>query len=105
MDYNGIIIFALAFAFGWVLREQYAKYRVNKMMSFLETTVTAEVKEKVVRIVIERHSGMFYVYSAEDRSFMAQGVTRQELEDNLAKRYPGKMFGAEPDNLKLLGVK
>jgi hypothetical protein len=101
MDY--IMIFVLSFAFGWVAREIYAKYTVAKVLMNVEYAVKEELKEKVVRIVIEHQNDMFYAYSFEDLSFMAQGSNRKELEDNLAKRYPGKMFGAEPDNLKNVG--
>jgi hypothetical protein len=32
---------------------------------------------------------------------MAQGSTRKELEDNLAKRYPDKYFAATNEDLKV----
>jgi hypothetical protein len=36
---------------------------------------------------------------------MAQGKTRKELEENLSKRFPGKFFAAEEDNLIEVGFK
>jgi hypothetical protein len=98
-----IVTFVLSFAFGWVLRELYAQHRINKLMTVVETAVKEDLKDKFIRIIIEQQNDMYYVYDAGDKSFMAQGSTRDELEKNLASRFPGKMFAAEPENLKNLG--
>jgi 3-methyladenine DNA glycosylase AlkD len=98
-----IITFFVSFALGWLLRELYAQYRVKSFMGKIETAVVDDVKANIIRIIIEHENDTYYVYNAENKSFMAQGNTRKELEKNLASRYPGKLFGAEPDNLKSLG--
>jgi hypothetical protein len=90
---------ALGFMWGWTARERVAVAKVNEMMK----EVGEHVSDNLVKIIIEPSNGCYYVYALEDRTFMAQGTTRQELEDNLAKRYPGKMFAATPDNLKEIG--
>lgn len=98
-----IITFILSFAFGWVMRELHAQRQMSKVLKNVETAVKQELREKVTRIIIEKQKDTYYVYNADDLTFMAQGNSRKELEDNLAKRYPGKFFGANPDNLKNVG--
>ena len=97
------ITFILSFAFGWVMREFHARRQMNRVLKNVETAVKQEIREKVTRIKIEKQEDTYYVYNADDLTFMAQGNTREELEGNLAKRYPGKFFGANPDNLKNMG--
>jgi len=98
-----IITFCISFAFGWVARELYAKYLIAKFLIHVEGSVKEEIEERVTRIIIEKQNGRYFVYSAHDKSFMAQGDSRSQVEDNLAQRYPGKFFAATPDNLKEMG--
>lgn len=92
-------VMTLGFIWGWVSRERAAVAKVHKMMEHIEE----QASEDLIQIIIESHNDHYYVYAVEDRTFMAQGSTKQELEDNLAKRYPGKMFAANPENLKEIG--
>lgn len=96
-------VFVLGFIWGWNARERVAVAKVNEVMKHVEEQIQEQVAQTVVKIIIEPHNDSYYVYSIEDRTFMAQGRTRDELEDNLAKRYPGKMFAATPANLKEIG--
>jgi hypothetical protein len=89
----------VGFIWGWTARERAAVAKVNEMMKGAEE----HVADNLIKIIIEPSNGCYYVYAVEDRTFMAQGKDRDELEDNLAKRYPGKMFAATPDNLKEIG--
>lgn len=95
-------IFVLGFVFGWVLREEMAKRRVERLMDQLGEDLQ-QVAKDLINIKIERHSGLYYVFNKETDEFMAQAETRQELEDALAKRYPEKRFAATPENLKEVG--
>jgi hypothetical protein len=97
-----IAIFVIGFILGWNAREQTAVARVNEMMKQVEAE-EEQTPSNLIPIIIEPHNDHYYVYGATDRTFMAQGGSRKELEDNLAKRYPGKMFAATPQNLKEIG--
>jgi hypothetical protein len=46
---------------------------------------------------------MFYVYDRETNEFMAQGSSKDEVETNLRKRYPGKSFGCSESILSQTG--
>jgi hypothetical protein len=89
----------VGFIWGWTARERAAVKKINEMMKGVEE----QVSDNLIKIIIEPSNGCYYVYALEDRTFMAQGKDRDELEDNLAKRYPGKMFAATPANLKEIG--
>ena len=67
--------------------------------------ITAEYleKEDFIPIQIEKHHDIFYVYNIKSKRFMAQGETREILENNLAKNFPDKQFAALPQNLKEVG--
>jgi len=94
---------------GWSLRELHAIQQINKLKEdepeitkHFETELE-EIKKKYLPIKIEKVEHGYFVYSIPDNTFMAQGTTRKELEENLDKRYPGKRFAATPDNLKEVG--
>ena len=69
--------------------------------------IQGEVKketEDLIQITIEEHAGIFYVYGKQDNTFMAQGKTKQELEDVLSSRFPGKRFAASQEDLEKAGL-
>jgi hypothetical protein len=99
-------VFIFGFILGWVLREEMAKRRVDKLMEQLEGDIGEKVealRKNVIPIKIEIHSGVYYVFNTDNDEFMAQGANRKELEDALAKRHPEKRFIATPENLKEVG--
>lgn len=96
------------FALGWILREFVAVYRMRNMMDQFEYHVQEHIEhemENMIPITIEYHDDKFYVYQQDDGVFMAQGTSRNELEENLSKRYPGKKFAANTSNLQEVGFK
>lgn len=103
--FSGIVVLivglAVGLVYGWGLRERYAKRQMDKLFEKLEIAAEEEVSESLIKIKIESHSGMFYVFNNTTDEFMGQAKTRSELEDVLAKRYPGKRFMATPENLKV----
>lgn len=59
----------------------------------LDKTVSklAKVQEKIdhkISARVEEVNGVFYVYNAEDNSFLVQGSTLKELREHLGKRIP-----------------
>jgi hypothetical protein len=95
-------VFAVGFIVGWVMREELAKRRIDKLMEQLGGDLEA-LEEDRIHIKIEHENGIYYVYNGDTNEFMGQGSTRKELEEGLAKRFPDKMFAAQPSNLKELG--
>ena len=86
---------------GWKAREEHAKQITEKLLNHLQES--AEQDEESIQITIEKHNNVFYVYDRETNEFMAQGSTKDEVETNLQKRYPGKSFGCAESNLSQTG--
>jgi len=97
------VISALAFLAGWSARERAAAKRVEEILNETTEKVKQHIRENIIRIKIEQDRGCYYVYDLDDNSFLGQGKTRQELEDALASKYPGKTFAAEHSNLVEMG--
>lgn len=86
--------------YGWNLRERHAERVLNK---FLEESTTKVAKDNYIPITIEKHNETFYVYNKETNTFMAQGSTRDELENILHDKFPGKKFACDEKTLTELG--
>lgn len=97
-----IFFLVVGIVWGWNARGNYARKRLDMLLKQAEETQEPQ-EETPIPIIIEKHNDTFYVYGKDDNTFMAQGNTRWHLEKNLEKRYPGKKFGASPENLKEIG--
>lgn len=99
-----LLFLAAGFIWGWFAREHQAVKRIKQLQeSSPANTIDKLEKLNLIPIKIEQHNDTYYVYSVKDKTFMAQGKTKDLLEDNLAQRYPGKRFAALPENLKEIG--
>lgn len=101
-----LLVMVFCFIGGWVAREAYAVRRLDNLMINLEDTLKEKFEEELenmIPIKIEYDNSTFFVYNNDDNSFMAQGSSRKELEQNLEKRYPGRRFAARPENLREVG--
>jgi hypothetical protein len=86
---------------GWKAREEHAKQLTERFIEQLQQS--SEEDASVIQINIEKHNNVFYVYDKETNEFMAQGSSKDEVETNLKKRYPGKTFGCAESNLSQTG--
>lgn len=92
----------ICFYGGWAFRERTAARRLNRIMDSL-TSHMQEQEDMFIRITIEKDNDVFYVYNMDDKSFMAQGKSRKEIEDVLSSKYPDKSFAAAHANLVEMG--
>ena len=97
-----VVVWFMGALYGWYARERHAKRTIGKIMAHVEEDIKEEVNTSVIPIVIEKHSGVFYVYNKDTKEFMGQGNTQRELDINLSKRFPDKKFAADKENLKVL---
>ena len=86
---------------GWKAREEHARQLTEKFIDQLQQS--SEEDDSVIQINIEKHNNVFYVYDRHTNEFMAQGSSKDEVETNLRKRYPGKSFGCAESNLSQTG--
>ena len=96
-----LVFWIMGAVYGWNARERHAKRTIDRFITQFVDEQAEELSESIININIEKHNGVFYVYSKDNNEFMAQGNTRKELEDALAKRYPDKKFAASLKNLRI----
>lgn len=99
-----IVVFIVAFVLGWQVRQYIAIKNIQRIIERLEQQEEQEQEQdkQLIKLKIEQHGSCYYAYGLEDDRFLSQGTSRQELEDNLRARFPGKRFGASDTNLKEL---
>jgi len=107
MDFLILILVTLVFfiygiSVGWNAREKHAIKLTQRLLDGIEEQVKEESENKIY-VTIEKHNGVLYVYDKENSTFMAQGSSKQELEDVLSKRFPGKKFAASQEDLHNAG--
>lgn len=93
----------IGFYIGWHLHSALLTHKANKLLENIEQQMIDKEVEDVMKIKIEKHNNMFFVYDFHTDMFIAQANNRSELEEKLEKLFPGKKFGATPDNLKEVG--
>lgn len=96
----GAVIFGVYV--GWVLRETYATHVLNKVLHNVEENVK-QIAKDAIHINIEKHNDHFYVYNKETNTFMAQAGSKEELEEILKDRFPGKNFACSEKVLREIG--
>ena len=98
-----VAVWIVAFSVGWTAREKYAMRHMARIIQKAETEAEHHFKKNFILIDIEQHDGKYFVYNHKDKTFMAQGTTRQALEEMLEDRFPGKKFAASEENLIEMG--
>lgn len=92
----------ISFVWGWNFREAVAQ-RQNRRMFERMVENAIEEREQLIRIKIEKHNGVFFVYHEENSLFITQANDKKELEEKLCEKFPGKRFGCSEENLKEIG--
>ena len=64
-------------------------------------TVDQEVDAHIM-ITIEIHDNMIFIYNAETGKYMAHGKTHESVKQQLVEKFPGIIFEATEENIKLL---
>ena len=101
MEY--LIALAVGFFLGWTGREFQAKLRIKKYLEEMKTDVIEDMKSSMINITVDfADTGDIFVYKKEDGTYLAHGKSRDELEDILEVKFPGKMFNASPEDLAKL---
>ena len=103
MDILFIGSLIVGFYAGWHLHKAVSVHNANKVLSDLEHQMVKQELENIMKIKIEKHNDMLFVYDYHTDMFITQAKDRPELEEKLEKLYPGKKFGATTENLKEIG--
>jgi hypothetical protein len=90
--------------FGWHMREVVARHKMKKLFALAqEMEEDNELPDNYIRIVIEKHNDTFFVYEEENSTFLAQATSKEDLDESLRARFPGKMFAVKEENLVKVG--
>jgi RNA binding exosome subunit len=87
---------------GWKAREKHAEQVLDNFLEKMKEQAK-EQSDDLTRITIEKHNGVFYVYNLDTKEFMAQGSTKDEVEDALRARFPEKRFACKHETLEAMG--
>jgi hypothetical protein len=100
-----IVVGALivGFSIGWNLHERVVAAKASKILAELEKQIEEESVADVIKITIEKDNGILYAYHKETSQYITHAKDRTDLEKKLAELYPGKTFGASPQNLREIG--
>lgn len=104
-DFNwfGFIVWML---FVWLVLkiiQGYLEAKNAQLRSQLKE-IDKKVKELFVRVNIEKHGEIFYIFEQETDRFIAQGKTADEIKEIMQKRFPDKTFIATDEELKKSGL-
>lgn len=73
--------FLMQFLLALVMRR--TEHQLESLVKSLEESISKAIPARV-----EEDGGVFYVYNAQDGSFLAQGRTLEELRDRISARWP-----------------
>ena len=89
----------LGFALGWCMLRVLINYKMKLMLDSIANSPT-ETKLKVVDIDLVKIKDRVYAYDRKDNSFLGYANSKNEMIDDLRKRYPNTSFMAKSSNLK-----
>jgi hypothetical protein len=68
----------------------------------VDTELTSKIRKRIDEIVhrveVEQRGGIYYWYDRDNRKFLAQGQTTEEIIDVIKKRFPQHIFYFEDSN-------
>lgn len=96
------VIISLTLMYVWL---KLAIHRAKQEIEELVATINS-VTGHIVRARVERHHDVFYVYNAQDHTFMAQGADMAELREKIESRWrDAQVFVTEGDPEILAALK
>ena len=94
------VVWFIGALYGWHAHERMVQRNLRHAIHEFQE----HINETHIRIKIEKHNDMLFVYDFTTNVFMAQGKDRYEIEKQLQDKFPGKRFAAEPTDILLLGA-
>ena len=89
-----IIALTVGVAVGIALSLLYLAYRIKLVMNALDSHIEQaldQVKESFVTILVEKDQDTYYCYRREDRQFICQGRTVDEVRTAFKSKYPDRV--------------
>ena len=92
---GALIGFGIVALYVWYLWHK-IKNRIDQMIK----EVLAEAEASMVGLDIEVDKGVYFCYNNEDKQFVCQGTTVEEIKQAFQERFPGKtayLAGGDPE--------
>jgi hypothetical protein len=84
---------------GWYAREQVAINTIKRIIAEAEAEAEDfETEKSPDRLRLERHGEVIYAYSEDE--FIGQGADLTTLDEVIQKRFPGRKFLVQKENLE-----
>lgn len=98
--------FVVGYAVTWLVVKLITGYlrAKNEVLHKQLEEINKKVKELIVRVTIEKHGDIFYIFEKETDRFVAQGRTADEIKEVMQKRFPEKTFIATDEEIKRTGL-
>ena len=90
---------AVGFVIGWRLREVHARSVINAMFANMDKET--DKPENVLNVEVVKENEQFYVYNAENNSFIVQVKTKEELFDYFKAKCPEKTVMMKKEHFAL----
>ena len=103
-----LLIIIVGIFIGWKWREISAIRLHRKMQEEKQESRIHELAEKIqgtfIEATVEKIGDIFYMHNKETGEFLAQGLTGDELSENLRTRFPDKRFVMDKKDLNEIGI-
>jgi hypothetical protein len=77
----------------------------NEILTEQLLEMTQQIKNNIIRVDIEKHDNVFYLYEKDTREFIAQGSNFEEVKQRCESRFKGKSVVADEQQMDQLGLK
>jgi hypothetical protein len=79
------IILLVGLAVGW-----YILRRFNDQLEQQLTELVEELENRIIGLDVEVDNNQYFLYNTQDKSFVCQGATAQEIKEKFLARCPGQ---------------
>lgn len=95
------------FVIFWLIIKVWQTYVIAKNEALEEQIkeMTAQIKEQIIHVDIEKHQGVFYLFEKDTRRFIAQGSNFEEVKEHCLTRFKDKSVIADETQMEQLGFK
>lgn len=95
------------FVIFWLIIKVWQTYVIAKNEALEEQIkeMTAQIKEQIIHVNIEKHGEMFYLFEKDTHRFIAQGTNFDEVKEHCLSRFKDKSVIADESQMDQLGFK
>ena len=91
----------------WLFMKVWEKYLIakNEVLEEQIKEMTAQIKEQIIHVNIEKHGNVFYLFEKDTNRFIAQGSNFDEVKLHCETRFKNKSVIADERQMEQLGFK